>query len=65
LQEAQQKAPMSVLSDSSSFRLPLKEKPAIAQRSEMICSRKYDEDDFAKFNALCRGEKLLVFLHRH
>uniref|UniRef100_A0A0P5MAM3 procollagen-proline 4-dioxygenase n=1 Tax=Daphnia magna TaxID=35525 RepID=A0A0P5MAM3_9CRUS len=57
LHEAQQR--MAVLSDTKSFRLPLKEKPAVLQRNEMIRSRKYDKDDAAKFNALCRGESLL------
>lgn len=61
LHEAQQR--MAVLSDTKSFRLPLKEKPAVLQRNEMIRSRKYDKDDAAKFNALCRGESLLVNLY--
>jgi hypothetical protein len=65
LKLAKEKAPTSI-PDSRSFRLPLKEKPAVAQRSEIIRSRDYIEDD-TKFNALCRGEKLLVdiVLHRH
>ena len=50
-----------------SFRLPLKDRPAVVQRDEIIRTRKYTlgkhigvEDDVNNFNALCRGESLLV-----
>ena len=49
------------------FLNPLREKPAEVQRTEMINSRKYKlgkhisfVDDAINFNALCRGENLLV-----
>lgn len=58
---------MAVLSHTNSFELPLRERPAVVQRSEIIRSRKYnlgkhisDQDDASNFNALCRGERLLV-----
>ncbi|XP_057374183.1 prolyl 4-hydroxylase subunit alpha-1-like isoform X2 [Daphnia carinata] len=66
LQQTKKRHPMAVLSHTNSFRLPLKEKSAGVQRSEIIRSRKYnvgkhitDQDDATNFNALCRGETLL------
>lgn len=56
-----------MMSDTNSFLLPLKEMPAVVQRSEIIRSRKYNvgkhitgQDDANNFNALCRGEQLVV-----
>ncbi|XP_046647216.1 prolyl 4-hydroxylase subunit alpha-2-like [Daphnia pulicaria] len=66
LQQTKQRKPMAVLSHTNSFDLPLRERPAVVQRSEIIRSRKYnlgkhisDQDDASNFNALCRGERLL------
>lgn len=49
------------------FRQPLKEKPAVVQRRDVISNRKYNlgqlnssRDDEINFKALCRGEQLLV-----
>lgn len=60
---------MATLSYTNSFRLPLKETPAVVQRSEIIRSRKYnvgkhigEQDDVDNFNALCRGEQLVVVI---
>ena len=60
---------MATLSYTNSFRLPLKERPAVVQRSEIIRSRKYnvgkhigEQDDVDNFNALCRGEQLVVVI---
>ncbi|EFX74258.1 hypothetical protein DAPPUDRAFT_22132, partial [Daphnia pulex] len=64
--QTKQGKPMAVLSHTNSFELPLRERPAVVQRSEIIRSRKYnvgkhisDQDDASNFNALCRGERLL------
>ncbi|XP_046438574.1 prolyl 4-hydroxylase subunit alpha-2-like isoform X3 [Daphnia pulex] len=66
LQQTKQRKPMAVLSHTNSFELPLRERPAVVQRNEIIRSRKYnlgkhisDQDDASNFNALCRGERLL------
>lgn len=67
LRNAQAQQPPPVLSDTHSFSVPLKEKPAVVQRDEIIRTRKYrlgkyisSQDDINNFNALCRGETLLV-----
>lgn len=59
--------PPPVLSDTHWFKVPLKEQPAVVQRNEIIRNRKYNlgkhidvQDDANNFNALCRGEQLLV-----
>lgn len=66
LMQTRQREPQVMLSDTNSFQLPLKERPAIEQRHEIIRSRQYKlgkyispQDDVNNFNALCRGENLL------